>query len=282
MSGRLQHKIAIVTGGNTGIGRATAERFVEEGATVVLAARRVEEGTALARRLGKQAVFHKVDVTQEAEVKELVDFTVARYGRLDVMFNNAGGPAPVCRIQDVPLDRLNQAMAVLYNGVVLGMKYAAPVMRAQKSGSIINNGSVAAHLGGYSSSMFYSAAKAAVVHLTKCVALELGEDGVRVNAISPGGIATGIFGKALGLSEADAEKTVETIKQAFKAMQPIPRAGLPEDIANAAVFLASDEASFVNGHDFVVDGGLIGGRAWTPHQAALQGLRAALGAAAPA
>lgn len=281
MAGRLDGKITIVTGGNTGIGRRTVERFVEEGAVVVLAARRADEGEAVAKACGERASFRQVDVTDESQVKALIDSTVDRYGRLDCLFNNAGGPAPVCRIQDVPLDDLNRAMAVLYNGVVAGMKHAAPVMRAQKSGSIINNGSVAASRAGLSSSMFYSAAKAAVVHLTRCVAMELGEDNVRVNAISPGGIATGIFGKALGLSEAEAEKTVETIKQAFQTLQPLPRAGLPDDIADAAVFLASDESTFVNGHDFVVDGGLIGGRMWTPQQEALKALRAALGAAAP-
>jgi NAD(P)-dependent dehydrogenase (short-subunit alcohol dehydrogenase family) len=249
---------------------------------VVLAARREAEGEAIAKALGERAVFRRCDVAVEADVKALVDFAVERYGRLDCIFNNAGGPAPVCRVQDVPLDGLNRAMGVLYNGVVLGMKHAAPVMRAQKSGSIINNGSVAASRAGLSSSMFYSAAKAAVVHLTRCVAMELGEDGIRVNAISPGGIATGIFGKALGLPTEQAEQTAEIVKQAFRTMQPIPRAGLPDDIANAAVFLASDESSFVNGHDFVVDGGLVGGRMWTPQQEGLQALRAALGAAAPA
>ena len=129
--------------------------------------------------------------------------------------------------------------------------------------------------------MIYSAAKAAVNHLTVCVAMQLGEKNIRVNSISPGGIATGIFGKALGLSHEEAEKTAETMKVAFAANQPIPRAGLTDDIAQAAVFLASDESSFVNGHDLVVDGGLIGGRMWTPQQQALQALRAAIGAPAP-
>jgi len=151
------------------------------------------------------------------------------------------------------------------------------VMRKQRSGSIINNGSVAASRAGYSSSMIYSAAKAAVVHLTRCVAMELGEQGVRVNSISPGGIATGIFGKALGLPLDKAEQTAEAVKQGLAAMQPIPRAGLPDDIANAAIFLASDESTFVNGLDLVVDGGLIGGRMWTPQQQGLNAMRKAFG-----
>ncbi|MEM7339192.1 MAG: SDR family oxidoreductase [Actinomycetota bacterium] len=281
MAGRLDGKVAIITGGNTGMGRRSVERFVEEGATVVLAARRVEEGEAVAAACGERATFRRVDVTVEAEVADLISSTVDTHGRLDCLFNNAGGPAPVGRVQDVSMDELDAAMKVLYNGVVVGMKHAAPVMRAQGSGSIINNGSVAASRAGLSSSMFYSAAKAAVVHLTRCVAMELGEDGVRVNAISPGGIATGIFGKAMGMSDDDAEATTEKVKAALRGLQPIPRAGMPDDIADAAVFLASDESTFINGHDLVIDGGLVGGRMWTPQQEGLAAMRSFLGADGP-
>ena len=126
--------------------------------------------------------------------------------------------------------------------------------------------------------MIYSAAKAAVIHLTRCVAMQLGESNVRVNAISPGGIATGIFGKALGLAAEQAEQSAEAMKARLAQMQPIPRAGLPDDIARAALFLASDDSSFVNGHDLVVDGGVIGGRLWTPHQQGVAQMREALGA----
>ena len=278
MAGRLEEKVAIITGGNTGMGKRTVERFVEEGATVVLAARRVEAGEAVAAACGDQAVFRKVDVAVESEVADLIRFTVDTYGRLDCLFNNAGVPAAGGRIQDVSLDELDAAMRVLFGGVVAAMKHAAPVMRSQGSGSIINNGSVAATRAGLSSSMLYSAAKAAVVHMTRCVAMELGEDGVRVNAISPGGIATGMFGKVLGMSVEDAEQTGEKVKVALQGLQPIPRAGLPDDIANAAVFLASDESTFINGHELIVDGGLVGGRMWTPQQEGLAEMRALLGA----
>src|SRR5215204_7810138 len=125
---------------------------------------------------------------------------------------------------------------------------------------------MAASPAGLSASMVYGAAKAAVIHLTKCVAMELGETGIRVNSISPGVIATGIFGKAMGLSVEAAEKTPELMHGVYKSAQPIPRAGLPEDIAHAAVFLASDESTFVNGHDLVVDGAITGGRNWTQQQ----------------
>jgi NAD(P)-dependent dehydrogenase (short-subunit alcohol dehydrogenase family) len=166
---------------------------------------------------------------------------------------------------------------VLLRSVMLGMKYAAPHMKKQGSGSIINNGSVAGRLAGYSSSLVYGAAKAAVIHLTKCVAMELGESGVRVNSISPGLIATGIFAKALGLSTSDAEKTPEAIRNAYATAQPIPRAGMTEDIAYAAVFLASDESGFINGHDLVIDGALTGGRNWTQQQQGYVAMRKLLG-----
>jgi NAD(P)-dependent dehydrogenase (short-subunit alcohol dehydrogenase family) len=159
--------------------------------------------------------------------------------------------------------------------VLFGMKHVAPVMVRQRSGSIINNGSVAGQRAGLSSSLVYSAAKAAVIHLTRCVAMQLGEQCVRVNSISPGGIATGMFGKVAGLPAEQAERTAGTARAALAAMQPIPRAGLPEDVAQAAVFLASDASAFVNGHDLVVDGGLIGGQRWTQQQERLQAMRAA-------
>lgn len=133
-------------------------------------------------------------------------------------------------------------------------------MRAEKNGSIINVGSVAGHRAGYSSSLIYAVAKAAIIHMTRCAAMELGEDNVRVNSISPGGIATGIFAKAMGMDVERAEGTMEQVKTVLSKFQAIPRAGLTDDIASAAVFLASDEAGFINGEDIVVDGGLIWGR----------------------
>ncbi|MBI1958156.1 MAG: glucose 1-dehydrogenase [Candidatus Rokubacteria bacterium] len=278
--GKLDGKVAIITGGTSGIGRRTVEVFVEEGASVVIAARREDLGREIAAALGSRAVFLRTDVTQEADVKAMVAHAVTRFGRLDCLFNNAGGPAPAGGIETIPLDRFDAAIAVLLRSVMLGMKHAAPVMKKQGSGSIINNGSVAGLRAGYSSSIIYGAAKAAVIHLTRCVAMELGERGVRVNSISPGAIATGIFGKVAGLPDDAAEKTAELLKQIFTGMQPLPGPGLPEDIAQAAVWLASDDSRFINGHDLVVDGGIIGGRLWTPQQDALGQMRAALRQAA--
>jgi NAD(P)-dependent dehydrogenase (short-subunit alcohol dehydrogenase family) len=274
-TGRLRGKVAIITGATSGIGLRTAEIFVAEGARVVIAGRRIAEGEALARQLGADCIFRQTDVTVEDQVKALTALAVDKFGRLDCVFNNAGGPAQTGGIEGLDADRFDVAMATLVRSVMLGMKHAAPIMRRQGFGSIINNGSIAGRLAGFSSSMVYSAAKAAVIHLTKCVAMELGEAGVRVNSISPGAIATGIFAKALGLTVEAAENTPPVMREVYKSAQPIPRAGLPDDIAHAAVFLASDESTFINGHDLVVDGAITGGRNWTQQQQGYVALRKA-------
>ena len=209
-------------------------------------------------------------------IRALIDLSVEKFGRIDCLFNNAGGPAQTGGIEGLDAARFDAGMATLVRSVMLGMKHAAPHMRRQGSGSIINNGSIAGRLAGYSTSLVYGAAKAAVIHLTKCVAMELGEAGIRVNSISPGVIATGIFGKALGLSVEAAEKTPELMHGVYKSAQPIQRAGMPEDIAYAAVFLASDESTFINGHDLVVDGAITGGRNWTQQQQGYVALRKVL------
>lgn len=274
---RLQDKICIITGATSGIGKRTAEVFAAEGAKVVIAGRRDAEGRAVEAAIGPACSFVRTDVTSEPQMKALIDFTMNRYGRIDCLFNNAGGPAPVGGIETIPVEGFDAAIAVLLRSVMIGMKHVAPIMTKQRSGSIINNGSIAGSRAGYSSSMVYSAAKAAVIHFSKVVAMQLGESNVRVNALSPGGIATGIFGKALGLPVEQAEQTARVLEQGLASMQPIPRAGLPEDIAQAAVFLASDESSFVNGQDLVVDGGVTSGRMWTPQQQGLNGMRRAMG-----
>jgi NAD(P)-dependent dehydrogenase (short-subunit alcohol dehydrogenase family) len=265
----------VITGATSGIGMRTAEIFVAEGAKVVIAGRRAPEGQALAARLGGACVFRQTDVTIEAQIRALIGEAVEHFGRIDCLFNNAGGPAQTGGIEGLEVAPFDAAMATLVRSVMLGMKHAAPYMRRQGSGSIINNGSIAGRLAGFSSSVVYGAAKAAAIHLTKCVAMELGEAGIRVNSISPGAIATGIFGKALGLPVEAAEKTSDVMREVYKTAQPIPRAGLAEDIAHAAVFLASDESSFINGHDLVIDGAITGGRNWTAQQQGLAALRQA-------
>jgi NAD(P)-dependent dehydrogenase (short-subunit alcohol dehydrogenase family) len=275
--GRLDGKVAVITGATSGIGLRTAEIFVAEGAKVVIAGRRAAEGEALARKLGAACVFRQTDVTVEEQMRALIALAVDKFGRLDCLFNNAGGPAQTGGIEGLEVERFDAAMATLVRSVMLGMKHAAPQMRRQGSGSIINNGSIAGRLAGFSSSMVYGAAKAAVIHFTKCVAMELGESGIRVNSISPGAIATGIIGKALGLPIDAAEKTTSTMLEVYKTAQPIQRAGITDDIAHAALFLASDESSFINGHDLVVDGAITGGRNWTQQQQGYVALRKAFG-----
>ena len=275
--GKLDGKVTIVTGATSGIGRRTVEIFVKEGAKVVATGRREEQGRSLEASLGKdKCLFVKADATREADVEAMIAACLAKWGRLDCLFNNAGGPAPVGGIETIPVEGFDAAMATLVRSVMLGMKHVAPVMMKQGSGSIINNGSVAARRAGYSTSMIYSAAKAAVVHLSRCAAMELGEHNVRVNSISPGAIATGIVAKALGVEAGKADALADKLGQGFSKAQPIPRAGITDDIAHCAVYLASDRASFVNGIDIIVDGGMLGGRMFTPQQEGLRQLRSAL------
>ena len=271
---RLDGKVAIITGGTSGIGAHTAKVFADEGATVVFCGRRADRGEQIAAELGGDVEFIQADVTVETDVANLVQETIKRHGKLDVMFNNAGGPAPTGSIADLDMDAYHKAMNILLASVALCMKHAAPVMKDQGSGSIINNASVAGHQAGWSSSMIYSAAKAGVIHLSRCVAMEMAESNVRVNSISPGGVATGIFGKALGLEDEKAEQTDKVVEKALAGMQAIKRAGMPEDIAKAALYLASDESSFVTARDIVVDGGLLGGRQWSALQEGLGGMKA--------
>jgi NAD(P)-dependent dehydrogenase (short-subunit alcohol dehydrogenase family) len=263
--GRLQGKVALITGGTSGIGAATARLFVEEGASVIITGRNAERGQQLAARLGAHVGYVHGDVSREADVEAAVGETVRRFGRLDCLFNNAGAGGPRGRIEDVPVAAFDECLGVLVRGVFLGIKHATPVMKRQGSGSMISNSSVAGLRAGLSGHV-YSAAKAAVIHLTCSVAMELGESGIRVNCICPGGIATPIFGKGFGLARDRADETVPVMKRLLETAQPIQRSGLPEDIAQAALWLASDESTFVNGHALVVDGGMIGGRYWSESQ----------------
>lgn len=263
--GKLDGKVAVITGGASGIGEATVRLFVAEGAKVVIADVQDERGEKLAAELGAGVIFAHTDVSQETDVKGTLDTAVGTFGRLDVLFNNAGIPGPVGPIGETPTDAYDLAMGVLLKGVFLGMKHAAPIITAQKSGSIISTASVAAIETGHAPHV-YSAAKAAVLHLTRSVSKELGEQGVRVNCICPGGIATPIFGKTFGLDNEEADQSVEAMKAFLARAQPIRRSGVPDDIARAALWLASDDSSFVSGQALVVDGGLTYGPTWTQIQ----------------
>jgi NAD(P)-dependent dehydrogenase (short-subunit alcohol dehydrogenase family) len=272
---RLQDKVAIVTGAASGIGEAIARRLVADGAQVIVGDVQDARGQALVTELGDAASYRHCDVARGPDVRALVSHAAERFGRLDVLVNNAGIPGPGGPIQDVDADAFDVAIGVLLRSVFLGIKHAAPLMKRQGSGSIVSTASVAGMRTGFGPHV-YSAAKAAVIHLTHSVAMELGESGVRVNCICPGGIATPIFGKGYGLTTEAADRSVPLMKQALSQLQPLQRAGLPEDIANAVAWLASDESSFVNGHALVVDGGLIGGRLWSEGLQRREALQAAM------
>ena len=271
--GRLNGKVALITGATSGIGRRTAELMAEEGAAVVLCGRRADLGEAVAGDIGDQALFVQTDILKEEQIKAAVDAAISHFGRLDILFNNAGGPAPAGEIAQVDTDAFDDAVGLILRSVFLGIKHTAPILRAQGSGAIISNASVAAYLGGYATSHIYSALKAAVVQLSKSVALELAEDNVRVNTVSPGAIATGIFARGAGLASDAADDTAEQMRSALKRAQPIPRAGLPEDVAQAVIFLASDGAGFITGRDLVIDGGAIAGRPFSQVQAQREAMK---------
>jgi NAD(P)-dependent dehydrogenase (short-subunit alcohol dehydrogenase family) len=250
---RLDGKVAVITGGVSGIGRACVQLFVEEGAQVVIADIMDDRGQALADELGPNAAYLHVDVSREEDVKAAVDLAVERFGGLHCMFNNAGIGGAGGPIDLIPAIGFDITIAVLFRSVFFGMKHAAPVMKQQGSGSIISTASIAGLRTGFGGH-FYSACKAAVIHMTRSVAMELGPFGIRVNTICPGGIVTSIFGRALGMEQDAAEGLYEKLQEIFKGAQAIGRAGLPEDIAKAAVWLASDDSSFVSGTAIPVDG----------------------------
>jgi NAD(P)-dependent dehydrogenase (short-subunit alcohol dehydrogenase family) len=257
----LSGQVAIVTGATSGIGERIAELFVEEGARVVVAARREAEGDALKQRLGVS--FVRADVSNEDEVRAVVDHAVTQFGRIDCLVNNAGVPTPMISVVDSDAAAFDHVMAINVRGALLMMKHVAPIMLARGQGSIINVSSAAALRGGLSAHI-YSASKGALSALSRSVAAELGEKGIRVNSISPGGIVTGIFGKNAGLEGEKADRVLGAVREIFATLQPIPRAGETDDIARAAIFLASDAASFINGQDLVIDGGMTAGvRGWS-------------------
>jgi NAD(P)-dependent dehydrogenase (short-subunit alcohol dehydrogenase family) len=272
--GQLDGKVAVVTGATSGIGDRIAEVFVEEGASVVAAGRRSDEGSALEAKCGDSLSFIRTDVSVEADVKAMIDHAVSRFGRLDCLVNNAGSGSPMVSITEATAEQFDGVFAVNVRGVFFGIKHAAAVMLRQGAGSIITIASVAGLRGGLASSI-YSGSKAAASQLTRSAAAELSHAGIRLNCISPGGIVTGILAKTAGVSGADADRVMGVIRNRFASLQPIPRAGETDDVAQAAVFLASDASSFITGQDIAVDGGMVpfGNYGW--HESV--GLRADVG-----
>lgn len=261
--GRLEGKVAIVTGGASGIGAATARKFVAEGAKVVIADLQGEVAAELARELGPDAMPFPCNVVLEADISAAVATATERWGRLDILFNNAGFGGITGPIEETTVEEYELTMNVLLRSVFLGTKHAAPVMKSQASGSIINTASVCAFEAGIGSQI-YSVAKAGVVMMTKTAALELAEFGVRVNAVCPGYITTPLAaGRPIGDNTPErVEIGLARLREANKDNQPLGRAGEPEDIANMVLFLAGDESQWVTGQAMVVDGGLLTGRPW--------------------
>jgi NAD(P)-dependent dehydrogenase (short-subunit alcohol dehydrogenase family) len=259
----LEGKVAVITGSTSGIGARTAELFVAEGARVVIAGRREETGRQTARALGDAARFIRTDVTRESDVEAMIAHAVQTFGRIDCLMNNAGIGSGYQDIDKVDLERFDATIAVHVRAPLAAMKHAVPIMASQGNGSIINVASVngaRAGLGGH----YYSAAKAALIHLTRCIAVEVGEKGIRVNTISPGPIATGAFRKGGGTDPDEADHSIEIASVAIADVvlpryQPLQRVGTMDDVAWAALFLASDASRFVSGVDLPVDGGMSAG-----------------------
>jgi NAD(P)-dependent dehydrogenase (short-subunit alcohol dehydrogenase family) len=245
----MENPVVLITGGLTGIGRAAAVAFARKGARVVVAGRRDEAGRALVKELsalGAEAEFINADVRKEDEVRALVDRTVARFGRLDVAVNNAGTEGQVGPITDQTAESYAATFDTNVLGVILSMKHEVRAMKEQGRGSIVNISSTYGHEGAAGASI-YVGSKHAVEGITKSVALELARSGIRVNGVAPGTTDTGMLTRFTGTSEN---------KAALVAKVPMGRLGLAEEMADAIVFIASDEASYINGHFLNVDGGL--------------------------
>ena len=257
MSGRFDGRVVVVTGGASGIGEATVRRFVDEGAQVAIADVQDERGTALAAELGDRTEYVRTDVSQEADIEALVDGVVGRHGRLDVFFANAGVFGAVGSIAETRTVDADLTIAINLRGVLLCLKHAARVMLRQGSGSIIATASPGGLIGGVGPHT-YSATKAGIIGLVRSVAAELRRSGIRVNTVIPGAIVSAMTADVVAGDAADLDKAAE-------AMAPnsvMGRPGMPDDLAGAVAFLASDDAAYVTGTELLVDGGYT--HAWGP------------------
>lgn len=258
MTERLTNKVALVTGGCSGIGLATVELFVEQGASVVVADVQDEKGNMLEKRFAGRVIYRHCDVTREEDVRMAVESAESSFGGLDILFNNAGSGGTPAAIVDMEADDWDATLALLLRAPMLGTKHAVPLMIKRGGGSIINTASIAGLEAGWG--LAYGVAKAGVIHLSKLSAAELAVHNIRVNAICPGVIVTPIFGVAAGLPRPMADQMAGSLANAAGQMQPLRRAGQPRDIANAALYFASDDSSFVTGTHQVVDGGILVGQ----------------------
>jgi NAD(P)-dependent dehydrogenase (short-subunit alcohol dehydrogenase family) len=260
--GRLEGRSAVITGAASGIGEGIAVRFAEEGAKVVIADVDTAGGSRVAKAV--DGTFVECDVSRQADLAAAVDRAVEVHGGLDCFVGNAGLGGVAGPITDLDEAGFDFTVGVLLKGVAFGMKHACRAMQAGgKGGSIISTSSVAGLIGGLGPHV-YSACKAGVIGLTRSVSEEQGPYGIRVNCINPGGVATQIYTRGLGLEKEDADEVVEQISAMVAQAAPLGRMGRPADIAGAAVWLASDDSSYVSGQTIVVDGGLIASRRRRP------------------
>jgi NAD(P)-dependent dehydrogenase (short-subunit alcohol dehydrogenase family) len=250
MSSKLQNKVALVTGGTSGIGRASAVALAKAGAKVVVSGRREAEGQETVRLIeavGGEALFVKADVSNEADVINLVNKTVEKFGGLHIAFNNAGVEGKHATSVEFTAEEYQHVFDINVKGVFSSLKYQIPAILKSGGGSIINTSSVLGLIGMPNSGV-YVASKHAVLGITKSAALEYGKQGIRVNAISPAVIQTEMFERFAGGADSEVGKYMATL-------HPIGRIGQPDEIANTVVFLASDDSSFITGQSIAVDGG---------------------------
>lgn len=282
---RFTGKSVVITGAGSGIGRATTLLFAREGAQVFAADLNLEA----VRQVATEApgiVAVACDVCDVAQIKALMDQAAAQAGAIDVLFNNAGAGGAREAIDEIDSDGWDRTMDLLLRSVAMGIRYAVPHMKQRKGAAIINTSSVAAVGPGYSPTA-YAVAKAGVLHLTKCAATDLAQHGIRVNAVQPGFINTNIFTASLEMPSELVDQAKAMIKQMSSNAQPVARSGMPDDIANAVAFLASEAAGFMTGASLIVDGGITVGprHAWDPEAPglfdALEAMAEAAGVALP-
>jgi NAD(P)-dependent dehydrogenase (short-subunit alcohol dehydrogenase family) len=250
---RFSKKVVVVTGGGSGIGKATALQFASEGASVVIGNRNESKGREVVKEIndaGGNASFIQTDVTKESDVKALVDHAVSKYGKLDAAFNNAGTEGDTATIVEDTEKNFNRIFDVNIKGLWLSMKYEIEYMLNHGGGSIVNTASIAGLIG-FPQHGMYTASKHAVLGLTKSAALEYGAQGIRINAVSPGTIQTEMLDRFAGETEEEQQKT----KEYLMSKNPIGRIGEPKEIAGAVLWLCSEEASFMLGQSVTVDGG---------------------------